>query len=320
MSFPLVKRSADFSRGPSASIWAPFNTADFIRNRDLGHETWSDFLAGDTGPFIFWQGTDSTDIYGAADLFGGVVRFSSTTDNDSCGILTRGQFETTNGEVSVTLLGADGAGYLISDTAGAEGMLAFEVRYRMNSVTSGQSNIFMGLVQPDQGGAVGEIISTANAMTDIDFIGFEITEAQPTTIDVIYNLGGGGGETTVTNDVFGSTTGGITGTTANTLTSTLGKWTKLGFLFNPNATRRTDGTNQDRITFFVNGEPLNGSANIVDAGSTAPGIAHSGFPDGRGMVPVVRLMSADGTTTTFDVDWIRCAQFFPPGSQTAPLV
>ena len=156
-------------------------------------------------------------------------------------------------------------------------------------------------------------------MTDIDYLGFEIPTATNTTIDVVYRKGGGS-KVTVTNDVFGSTTGAILNTTANTLTSSLGKWTKLGFLFDPDDNSRTDGTNQDRVKFFVNGEPLLAGANIVDAGSSDPGIASSNFPDQNGMLPCIVLMKTGSTNMTLDVDWMRCAQFFPPGSQTAPLV
>lgn len=321
MSFPLVKRSADFSRGPSASIWAPFNTADFIRNRDLGFEMWTDFIT-DTGPFYLWQdGTDSTDFHGATDLYGGIVRCSSTTDNDACQILTIGQVEFTAATTALVRLNhADGSGFMITDTAGAEGMMAYEIRLRQN-YTGSNANVFVGLTQGNIGGAVGDIMSIADAMIDIDFLGFESKAASPTTWDVIYRLGGAS-EFEVITDVYSTTSkpGGIVGTTNNTLVSSLGKWIKLGFLFDPNATTKTDGTNADRIKFFVNGEPCNPATAIIDAGSSDPGIAASNFPDGRGMFPSVVLMNSGGGDANMDVDWIRCAQFFPNGDERAPAV
>jgi len=152
-------------------------------------------------------------------------------------------------------------------------------------------------------------------------LGFESKAATPTTWDVIYNLGGAT-EFEVITDVYSTSSkpGGIVNTTNNTLSSSLGKWIKLGFLFDPNATKKTDGTNSDRIKFFVNGEPCNPATAIINDGSSDPGIASSNFPDGRGMFPSVVLMNSGGGDANMDVDWIRCAQFFPAGTERAPAV
>lgn len=325
MSFPLVKRgtqAADNSRGPSASIWAPFNTADFARTPGIGTDLFQDFVYG-TYPFYLWQdGSDSTDLHGAADVSGGIVRMSLTNDNEGAMILMRGQEEGIAATTALTrLVLPDQSGFLISDTAGATGMLGYEIRLRLN-YTGNEANIFCGLIQPNIGGGITDITDASDVMVDIDYLGFEFKGATGNQIDVIYNKGGTA-EFEVVTDVFdaaGAKGGGIVNTTANAIASSLGKWIKLGFLFDPDDNKRTDGSNKDRIHFFVNGEPMNAAHAVIDAGSSDPGIAATNFPDANGMVPAVVVISSGGTTITIDVDWIRVAQFHPSGSETAPQV
>ena len=71
---------------------------------------------------------------------------------------------------------------------------------------------------------------------------------------------------------------------------------------------------------FVTGEPCIPAPAIIDDGSADTGIASSNFRDGRGMVPSVVVMNSGGSDANVDVDWIRCAQFFPNGDERAPAV
>lgn len=290
MSFPLVKRSNDTSAGPSASIWAAFNTADFIRNPELGYDVFEDFNGG-FGPFLgFEDGTGGSDVKQLANFLGGAIRLNCTTDNETSSVYL-GAVPDEAGVVDAGVAG--GGGFLISTTAGSEAMLAFEARIRPDVVSDTISTIFAGLT--DQAGLATTAfpITADDVFADVACLGFIRPANNGDELDVAYN------EASEIQNDHGED---VLAATENTTALVANTWVKLGFVFNPNSNRRSDGTNQDRITFYVNGEALGDPIDAAD-------LAVSDFPDGAGMVPCVSFTAASGTTTTVDVDWIRCAQF-----------
>ena len=295
MSFPLVKNSNDTKAGPSASIWAPFNTADFIRNPELGYHVFDDFIGG-AGPYLSFEETNST-VVGLADFLGGAARIATSTTDDNTGSIYLGGVLGGAGGTVASDAAAGGSGFVISSTAANQAMLGFECRVRISSVTATRADLFFGLADPNNLDVTQTPVTGAGVIVDESALGFFRPTGTPADFDFIYNEASQI-QADFAQDILAGNTGG------NTTVLAADTWIKLGFVFDPNSNLRSDGTNLDRITFYVNGEPFGGTSIIDQVDLEA-----ATFPDDAGMVPVISG-TTDGTTSiNIDVDWMRCAQF-----------
>lgn len=199
----------------------------------------------DTGGTIAQLATERT----------GVVRIS--TDN------------TDNDEMWLQPGDAASVSSVISDSAGADKLVVFETRFRLQDIVS---NRFFGLTE--EGTAVADTITDAGAMVDKDWIGFFALEAAPTTLKFGYKKSGQTAQTIISN--------------LQTLAAST--WYKVGFVYDPKA------PNSKRIRIYV--DNVENSTYV-----TAASIAAATFPNGEELQPLFGHKNASGVITSTDLDW-----------------
>ncbi len=288
MSFPLVKNTSDTRRGPSPSIFAGFRDADYGRDPNMGVCAFSDF-AGGSGGFSSFEDTTST-VVTLDNHPGGAVRlYSGSTDDDGVSLYYGGPPD----ELGVP---ASGTGpFIISSTASSQYALGFEARIKIDSLTDDVAGIFVGLAAQSICVTSPGVVA-ADVIADEAAIGWFRDEDNGDDMDFVYNEAGQAQNDHDLN-VFSTGGGALSAIPVNT-------WIKLGFLFQPNWVSRADGTNQDRIVFFINGEPYRAAAAVIDQAD----LEAATFPDDAGMTPVVSVGNEGTVGINVDVDWIKCCQ------------
>ena len=295
-------------RGPSPSIWYDCPVPDFQQDPSLGMHFFDDFLlsgnpgttasavAASLGAWSTYAYTGAT--IGDGQLEGGVLTFGSDGDNEG-----------------LTFLSSSGSFRLVTtSTLALNQKLWFEARVATSTVTATKRDDFVGLAIPALSSglprAAYPITATDDTLdaTNGTFIGFHRKgTAAPTDWQFCFCLAGG-----TVNYVTGLTT---LRATAGLATLTANTFTKLGFVFDPNAitklvtsatARQTAGTlRRALIRVFADGVELPTFLSSDDVQNATAGQA---FPTGF-MAPVIATMNQTASSPgTASVDWVRCAQ------------
>lgn len=299
--------SANTNRGPSDIIWADCPVLDFLENPAKGMYFFDDFLMCGNADMTsaYKNSIGAWSVYGYAGalladgaLEGGVVTYGSDGDNEG-----------------VTFLSSTGAFRLVTtSTLALNQKLWFEASIATSTIAATKHEDFVGLAIPALSSglprAAYPITVTDDTLdaTNGTFIGFHRkATAAPTDWQFCFNLAGG-----TVNYPTGLTT---LRATMSLPTLTANTFTKLGFLFDPNAlvsqissatARQTNGNKGSKlIRVFVNGLELPTFLTGLDVQNAT---AAQAFPTGF-MAPVFANMNQTGTTPgTSSLDWIRVAQ------------
>ncbi len=295
-------------RGPSPSVWYDCPIPDFQQDPSLGMAFFDDFLL--TGN----PGSTSGGAVAASLGAWSVYAYQGATIGDGAlegGVLTYGADGDDEG---LALLSSTGSFRLVTtSTLALNQKLWFEARIATSTVAATKHEDFIGLCTPSLSSglpaAAVPISTTADTLsTTPSLIGFHRkSTASPTDWSFVFQLASG-----TPNYPTGLTT---LRATVSLATLTANTFTKLGFVFDPNAltayvtsatARQTAGTLRRKlIRVFADGLELPTFLSSDDVQNATSGQA---FPTAF-MAPCVAAMNQTGSSPgTSSVDWIRVAQ------------
>lgn len=188
-----------------------------------------------------------------------------------------------NGAGTLAACGNKGSLGVISDTAGADKLTVFEARIKLASVADGNGSVFVGLADPDTGGAnrplkddSGHML--ANGAGD-HAIGFVVLEDDNDSLKFQYRNGSGDVVTVLT---YG------TALVAD-------QYYNLGFVYDPSAPA------SEKIKIYIDN---------VEQGAkvSASSIAASTFPDGKNMTAVASIKSSGNAAESCHIDLLAFYQ------------
>jgi len=203
----------------------------------------------------------------------GVLRF--TTD------------ATEHDQLSMQMGGATGNLVKIDDTAGENGVVAFECRIKTATITTGDLRLFFGLAQ--QGSSANDIMMTDTADTFGNYahLGFWVKETDGASLQRTFHQIGGTEDTEDTGDDL-----------------VVDTWTKLGLLYDPNA------HSTEKIKFYIDGAEC---TNFGDVRCDTTDLADdTNFPAGAEMAPIILMKCGAGAAASdyLHVDWWAVGQGF----------
>ncbi len=303
----LGNLSASTSRLPSPVIWGDCPIQSILDGTVDGQYFFDDFqmLGNADMTSAYKNSVGQWSVYGYAGalvadgaLEGGVVNYGSDGDNEGlCFLSSAGSFR-----------------LVTTSTLALNRKLWFEASISTSTVVATKHEDFIGLAIPALSSglprAAYPITTTDDTLdaTNGTFIGFHRkATAAPTDWQFVFNLAGGtiNYPTNLTTLLISS---GNVALVAN-------KFTKLGFLFDPQAlpgligtatARQTVGnTRRKLIRIFANGLEL---PTFLSSDDVQNATATQAFPTGF-MAPCFANMNQTGTTPgTSNVDWIGVAQ------------
>lgn len=262
-------------RGPSPFIWGDCPWMEIMSDPGVGYGEFHEFMDANlgittTGTQTAWQnglrynGTNTTGSIATGDAVGGVVALSNTTDDHYVAI------------------GSGNAPYQISRS---HGKLWFEARIKTSTVTDAKHDIVVGLSELTAF-AAGVPLTTAGALADKNFVGFQRPESARTT------AGTGGG---IMNALYKAD--GVASVTlaSDAATLTADTYVKVGMVYNPS---------DYYLRVYVNGIEVASSSKLIPA--TADG---ADFPNDTRLCWLFAIMNATGTSPgSSSIDWVRVAQ------------
>lgn len=268
------------NRRVSPNIWADCPILHIILDPGVGYGFKDDFVEfPDPGTITTLVNVQGYEIFGEAAT---TATAGTATGGElvvTCGTTADGDF--------VMQLGG-GSPFIISDTAGDDRKLWFEVRYKVSAITNDIASLFIGLHALDRAVNAGVFTATQGATVDsalADFasLGFWRPDADGDNPSVVYNKAG-----QVATEAI-----------ADSSTLVADTYLKTGFVYDPS--RNT----AERIEFYEN--------NIAEGTwVTGTNIATATFPDAVGMTPTISFVNDDGATDqTLTIDWWRCYQLSP---------
>jgi len=268
-------------------------------NRLLTPEIWARFLAKRAHDpsrvgFIFddfenvaqWADGDTVKFGVHLDTGCTVTQYTVTDLSEGeFGVMRFTQDGTDNDQVSIQW-GGNSGGIVKLDpvNAGENFPVAFECRFRVSSVADTLISLFVGLAQEGCSANDGLIADAAATMADADYVGFLTDEGDGD--DLMFTFHKASGTKVETHD--------MAALEANT-------WTKVGFIYDPNAPA------DRQIRVFVNGAEV--AAGRVSNSSTNGTGDTTNFPGGEEMSPILLMKIKAGTACTMDFDWVACGQF-----------
>jgi hypothetical protein len=195
-----------------------------------------------------------------------------------------------NDQVSIQMGGNVGTLVKIDDTAGENGVVAFECRVKCATVTTGDVRLFFGLAE--EGCSADNAIFADDAATfgDKDYIGFMIKEADGASLIRQFHKASGTADAQDTGDDMVADT-----------------WIKLGFVYDP------DEYSDRLIKFYVDGSEC---TNFGDVRCDSTDLADdTNFPAGEEMAPLILLKAASTAANTdyLYIDWWAVGQGFTGG-------
>ena len=193
---------------------------------------------------------------------------------------------TEDNQVSIQTGGATGNLVKIDDTAGEDGIVAFECRIQVGTVTADDLKTFVGLVEANMSLNNGVIADAADTFTTTtDFIGFTILESDGASLYRVFQKDSGTIDTEDTgHDIV------------------INIWTKLGFLYDP------DAAAAEKIRFFVDGAEVDDKDTRVTATDLAD---DTNFPAGEELAPLAMIKCGSGAAAdTMSMDWWAVGQGF----------
>lgn len=193
---------------------------------------------------------------------------------------------TEHAQVSIQTGGATGNLVKIDDTAGEDGIVAFECRIQVNTITTGDLRLFFGLEEMGSSANNLVVTDTADTFADRDLIGFHVKETDGASLFRVFKKTSG----TLDSEDTGHDL-------------VLNTWFKLGLLYEP------DAAAAEKIRFFVDGAEVDDKDTRVTATDLAD---DTNFPAGEELAPIVCLKAGAGVanTDTFSLDWWCTGQGF----------
>lgn len=262
------------NRGFSPRIWADCPVDEWPFDNNSGIIFSDEFLTGNTatigtdtnfaGRWVV-GGTGTGTVTILADALGGQCRLrtGTTADNEN------------NMQLSV------GSAFSIDSSPAKK--LWYEARVKVASIADSKASILVGLAQAAATGADGLLGDTqdgtlANALADIDALGFLRYDADGDKFDIVYKKNGQTAQTVL----------------ADAVTLVADTFIKVGFKF--------DYTNPAarRITFYANGVDV---ATYV----TNTMITAATFPEGEGMTPTFVVKTDEAAANDLVIDWVQIA-------------
>lgn len=310
--------AASTIRGPSQSIWYDCPQEDMLQDFGNGVYFQDDFEM--TGAFVTGGVTNvSMGKWGVFTDNGVVIAVDPQQDGGVLGI--------NNGSTTaagLTMAGSAGAYRMVSAATNnplIPQKLWFECRVALDSITTAQRDVFIGLADNTTANlttAANKVInSTTNTLSTVpNLFGFHFrSTTNPTDVGLAFNVAGGTVQYPTNLQTLSLTVAGaaMTAYTAGAAGALATGFIKLGFKYDPTAgnvaqfiTSASSGQTagnlrQPTIQVFVNGQPAPAFLTTKD------NISVSTFPTGW-MTPVIAYKSRSTTTVNLNVDWIRVAQ------------
>ncbi len=215
---------------------------------------------GQAGHYYSYQDTGNTIAQLATDPNGVIAISTDGTDNDECW-LQPGSATSVSG--------------MISNTAGSDKVLVFEARVRPNKVANDEMAWFVGLTQ--EGRAVADQkADNTGVLADVDFIGFDVVQADGDALNVVYNVASGASSPV-------TLISGVQALTAAT-------WYNIGLIYNPRE------VTTKRIKFFVNNveQSTYGTGTIIGTAAA--------FPNGEELQPLFGIKNGSAAAASLDLD------------------
>ena len=202
----------------------------------------------------------------------GVLRF--TTDG------------TEHDQLSIQMGGNVGNLVKIDDAAGEDGVVAFECRVKVATITTGDLRLFFGLAEAASSADNRVLTDTADTFGNYDYLGFWVKETDGASLFRAFKRTSG----TLDEEDTGHDL-------------VLNTWIKLGLLYDP------DEAADKRIRFFVDGAECTDKDTRCDATDLAD---DTNFPAGEEMAPIILLKCGAGTAGTdyLHLDWLAVGQVF----------
>lgn len=193
---------------------------------------------------------------------------------------------TLNAQVSIQTGGGVGNLVKIDDTAGENGVVAFECRIQVNTITSDDMRLFFGL--EETGSSANDLVltDTADTFADRDLIGFWVKETDGASLQRVFKRTSG----TLDEEDTGHDL-------------VLNTWIKLGFVYDPYQ------ASDRKIIFYIDGAEVTD----VDTRVTSTDLAdNTNFPAGEEMAPIVCLKAGNtaGSGDKVSMDWWAVGQGF----------
>ena len=178
----------------------------------------------------------------------------------------------------------------IDDTAGENGVVAFECRVKSATVTTGDLRLFFGLAE--MGGSADDFMMTDTADTfgDYDHLGFWVKETDGASLQRTFHKTSGTEDTADTGDDMVADT-----------------WIKLGLVYDPVAHK------SERIKFYVDGDECTNFGTVRCDSTDLED--DTNFPGGEEMAPVICMKcgAGAGATDYLHVDWWAVGAGFTGG-------
>ena len=271
-------------RYPSPAIWSSFPNQEHNNRRGYYYELWDDFqncpsLTAASGAInrLYMSYIDTSDTIAglATEKSRGVLRLTSAATDNNAPVVTS----------------HDGNCVMLDDNTSPDNQpLWFEARWRKSSITVNQAAIFMDLTEEARGVDNGLMVDdTAVMTTTIDGIGFRVKQ-DANELDFTWQ------KASQANQEMANI---ISTTNSAAAALAVSTWYKTGFLYGGGDPVLHDAT--QRIKVIVNNVTYTTYV-------TATNMAASTFPDGEEMQLAFGLKNGEGTSCTFDVDWVRLAQ------------
>ncbi|MHC4121710.1 MAG: hypothetical protein ACYSWO_29920, partial [Planctomycetota bacterium] len=186
----------------------------------------------------------------------GVLRF--TTDG------------TEHDQLSMSMGGNVGNLVKIDDAAGENGVVAFECRIKVATITTGDLRLFFGLAQEGSSADDRVLTDTADTFGNYDYLGFWVKETDGASVFRVFKKTSGTADSQDTgHDLVADT------------------WMKLGFVYDPNE------SSDALIKFYVDGAEC---TNFGDVRCDSTDLADdTNFPAGEEMSPIILMKCGAGT-------------------------
>jgi len=256
-------------RTASAAIWETCPWDQIKNGAMIGQAYYNDF----TNTYALAANQSATDlgdgVVGFTGATGGSIIRKEVTD-EPYGVI---EGESTTEDEQVVFVIGGRVNVMSEFVFSAATKLWMETRFKVSTVTAAKINAFVGFAEEALASAGGLQAAAGGALTDKDYVGWQVLQATPTVMGTLFNTAGG------------ATTPLAIGATAATLAADT--YVQIGLY--------SDGTT---VSFYANG--------VVDGDSVL--VAATDFPIDQGMALYYDLNLGSADTASLSIDWVRIAQ------------
>ena len=192
-----------------------------------------------------------------------------------------------NDQISIGMGGLVGNVVKIDDAVGEDGVVAFECRIKVATVTTGDLRLFFGLAEAGCSANDAIFSDTTATFADKDYIGYMIKEADGASLIRVFHKASGTQDAEDTDDDIVADT-----------------WVKLGLVYDPQAYK------DERVKFYIDGSECSG---FIDVRCDSTDLEDdTNFPGGEEMSPLILLKcgSTAAATDYLHIDWWAVGQGF----------